>query len=71
MVEHALFHLKRADCQISFDKLRNELLAAQSSVVVDVTTNQKDIVPSKTTQLQREIYKAFGMKRTAAPYVCE
>lgn len=71
VIKHALFHLEQKGFPMSFEQLRNDLLHAQSSVLLDITNNKKYILPSKTTQNQRQIYSAFGMNRRDTPYLYE
>lgn len=71
VIKQALFHLEQKGSPMSFEQLRNDLLHAQSSILVDLTNNKKYMLPSKTTQNQRKIYEAFAINRRSAPYVCE
>ena len=71
LIKQALFHLENKNFKISFEQLRNELLHAQSSLLVDKKTNKKYVLPSKTTQNMRAIYDAFNIKRRSTPYVFE
>jgi transposase len=52
---------------VSFEHLRNELLKVQSSVMIDISTKKRYLIPSKTTPLQKSIYQAFGLKRQEVP----
>jgi transposase len=52
---------------ISFERLRNELLHVQSSILLDIETKKKYILPSKVTKIQRKIYQTFGLKRSEVP----
>lgn len=49
---------------MSFEELRNELLHAQSSLLVDISTKRKYLLPSKVSLKQIKIYQVFGLKRT-------
>jgi transposase len=69
VMKHALYHLEKHDLPMSFEQLRNELLHAQSSILVDKRTNKMYVLPSKTTQNLRAIYSAFGIHRRETPYV--
>lgn len=71
LIKHALFQLEQKGCPMSFEQIRNDLLHAQSSLLVDISTNKKYILPSKTTQNQRQIYAAFGLTRRDTPYAYE
>ena len=61
--------LKDHGLNISFETLREELIKAQSSVVQDTATGTFFSMPSKGTELQRNIYKAFGYTRRQATKV--
>ena len=52
---------------MSFEKIRNELLQAQASILVDTATNRKYILPSKTTRVQKKLYHILGLKRSEVP----
>ena len=63
LLSYAKIKLRENNINISFEILREELIKAQSSVVKDTSTNAMFSMPSKATQLQKEIYKAFGLVR--------
>ena len=69
IIKQALYRLSvQKNMDISFERLRNELLHVQSSILVDQTTKNKYILPSKVTVAQRKIYKAFDLTRSDTPY---
>lgn len=54
---------------LSLEKLRNELLHVQASILLNPQDRKnKYAVPSKTSQVQIKIYKTFGLKRRQLPY---
>jgi transposase len=70
LIKHALYRLKiQQKMDISFEQLREELLHIQSSVVMDLQSKKRFILPSKYTINQKNIYKAFGLKRREVPYL--
>ena len=50
--------------RLSFKQLRNELLHAQSSLLRDIESKKKYLLPSNVTGNQKKIYKVFGLKRS-------
>lgn len=68
LIKQSLFRLKRQRQEMSFERLREELLHVQASLHVDIATHKKYVVPSCVTVAQRKIYQAFGLKRSAVPY---
>jgi transposase len=68
LVKQLLYRLEIQQQKMSFDKVRNELLHAQSTIVTDISTNNKFIIPSKLTISQKKIYHAFGLKRSETPF---
>ena len=52
---------------ISFEQIREELLHVQSSILVDISSKKKYLLPSKVTTKQKKIYRVFGLKRRATP----
>lgn len=67
LLSYARIKLKKHHVNISFERLRGELLKAQSSLVRDMKNNILFSIPSKATDLQKSIYNAFGLKRTQTP----
>jgi transposase len=65
VARHATYRLAvQQNMPMSFEQLRNELLHAQSSLLVDISTKKKFLLPSKVTMKQMKIYQVFGLKRT-------
>ena len=53
--------------KMSFRQLRNELLHAQSSLLIDIEEKKRYLIPSKITVNQKKIYKVFGLHRSETP----
>ncbi len=69
LVKQALRRARIQYMPMSFEKLRNELLHAQSSIMYDIKSRIKFRLPSKVTKNQRRIYQVFGLKRLAIPQI--
>jgi transposase len=67
LVRQAMYRTARQYQPMSFEKIRNELLHAQASILVDTATKKKYILPSKITPIQKKLYHIFGMKRSEVP----
>lgn len=67
LVRQAMYRTARQYHPMSFEKIRNELLHAQASILVDTATKKKYIMPSKITPIQKKLYHIFGLKRSEAP----
>ena len=67
VAKQALYRLAVVKQPMSFDRLRNELLHVQSSLMVDRSTGRRYLVPSHVTVAVKEIYHAFGLKRSEVP----
>jgi transposase len=67
LVKQAVYRIELQQFPMSFEQLRNELLHAQSSIVVDISTNKKYLIPSHVTVNQKKIYQVFGLKRSEVP----
>jgi len=67
LVRQAMYRTARQYQPMSFEKIRNELLHAQVSILVDTATKKKYIMPSKTTAVQKKLYHIFGLKRSEVP----
>ena len=52
---------------MSFDQIRNELLHVQSSLMVDIGTKKRYMIPSHVTPNQKKSYQVFGLKRSEVP----
>jgi len=71
LAKQAVYRVSNQQFKISFDRLREELLHVQSSVVIDTATKKKFVIPSNATPDQKRIYHAFGLKRDTVPYPYE
>lgn len=67
VAKQALYRLSVTNRPMSFERLRNELLHVQSSLMVDRSTGRRYLVPSHVTVPVKEIYHAFGLKRSEVP----
>ena len=67
LVRQAMYRTARQYQSMSFEKIRNELLHAQASILVDTATKKKYLIPSKTTPIQKKLYHIVGLKRSEAP----
>lgn len=65
--KQAVYRLAVQKHPMSFEQLRNELLHVQASLVRDISTDKKYVLPSHLTVKQREIYQVFGIKRSEVP----
>lgn len=69
LIKQALYRLSvQKNMDISFERLKNELLHVQSSILIEQNTKEKYVLPSKVTVAQRKIYKVFDLTRTDTPY---
>lgn len=67
LVKQATYRIEQQQFKMSFEQIRNELLHAQCSLVLDIETKKKYLLPSKVTVNQKKIYKVFGLKRSEVP----
>ena len=56
------YKLDKLNFKLSFEEIKDELNRVQASTVKDKKTNKRFILPSKLTENQKKIYKAFGLK---------
>lgn len=68
LAKQAVYRIALQQEPMSFEQIRNELLHAQSSVVVDLASQKKYIIPSHVTVNQKKLYHVFGLKRSQVPY---
>ena len=68
LAKQAVYRVGVQQDAMSFEQIRNELLHAQSSVVIDLSSKKKYIIPSHVTVNQKKLYQVFGLKRSATPY---
>ena len=68
LAKQAVYRVGVQQDAMSFEQIRNELLHAQSSVVVDLSSKKRYIIPSHVTVNQKKLYQVFGLKRSAIPY---
>ncbi len=55
------YKLNKLNIKLSFEETKDELNRLQASVVKDRKTGRRFILPSKLTENQKKIYKAFGL----------
>ncbi|MBL6990769.1 MAG: IS1634 family transposase, partial [Bacteriovoracaceae bacterium] len=67
LIKQAMYRIEQQQTKMSLEQIRNELLHAQSSLLVDIETKKKYLLPSKVTVNQRKIYQVFGLKRSEVP----
>jgi len=67
LIKYTLYKNLKQQINMSFEQIRSELLHVQSSIVNDVETKNKYIIPAFMTENQKIIYKAFGLKRSEVP----
>lgn len=70
LAKQALYRLKvQQKEEMSFERLRNELLHVQATICRDVHTQRMYKIPSRVTVLHEKIYRAFGLRRSAVPRI--
>lgn len=69
LARQAMYRMSIQQQSMSFDQIRNELLHVQSSIVCDISTGKRFILPSRVSVMQKKIYQAFGLKRSDMPRV--
>lgn len=67
VAKHAIVKLERSGLRVSFAKLRDELLQIEASILINLKTEKRYRLPSKLTQIQKDICKAFGIRRSETP----
>jgi transposase len=67
LAKQAVYRVSKQQMPMSFEQIRNELLHVQSSLVVDIGTKKRYIIPSHVTLNQKKIYQTFGLKRSEVP----
>ncbi len=65
--KQAVYRIKIQKQPMSFEQLRNELLHVQTSIVSDISTGKRYLIPSHATLNQEKIYHCFGLKRSEVP----
>jgi transposase len=68
VARHATYRMKTSGHPMSFEKIRNELLHVQASIMHDASTKKRFVVPSSIHADQRKIYRVFGVERSASAY---
>lgn len=67
LAKQAMYRLKLRQYPMSFNQLLDELLHAQSSILVDQSTKKQYIIPSHANETLKRIYQTFGLKRNVVP----
>jgi transposase len=68
LAKQAIYRIAIQQAPMSFEQIRNELLHAQSSIIVDLSSRKKYVIPSHVTVSQKKIYQAFGLRRSQVPH---
>ena len=71
LAKQAVYRITHQQMPMSFEQIREELLHVQCSLVIDMETKKRYVMPSHTTLNQEKIYRAFGLKRSVVPYAIE
>jgi transposase len=71
LAKQAIYRMKHQQMPMSFEQIREELLHVQASIMMDISTKKKYVIPSHTTVNQKKIYQTFGLKRSGVPYLFE
>jgi transposase len=56
LAKQAVYRIALQQEPMSFEQIRNELLHAQSSVVIDLASQKKYMIPSHVTVNQKKLY---------------
>ncbi len=68
VAKQAMYRLNvQQKLKLSFEQIRSVLLSAQASVLVDINTKKRYLLPSKVTVIEKKIYQCFGLKRVDTP----
>ena len=68
VAKQAMYRLNvQQKLKLSFEQIRSVLLSAQASVLVDINTKKRYLLPSKVTVTKKKIYQCFGLKRVDTP----
>ena len=68
LVRFLQYKLRSKGIKLSIERVREELLHAQISIVKDIKTLKRYVIPSKNTEELRKIYGAFNKKFNVTPY---
>lgn len=67
-IRHLEYRVQTQYEKLSPEVLRDELLHVQCSILKDQSTGKRYVVPSKTTEHIRQIYKVVGLQIDSVPY---
>lgn len=67
LIRHAQYRIKLQSQPMSPEKIRNELLSVQVSIVQDKTTGGLYSLPSSISVNSQKIYRVFGLKHSLTP----
>lgn len=68
LAKQATYRMRIQQMPMSFERIRNELLHIQASLVIDQSNKKRYVIPSHLTVSQKKIYQTFGLKRSVVPY---
>lgn len=64
LARHLQYRVALTQLPLSFDKIREDLLSVQASILTHKKTNDRYRLPSKFSQSASKIYRALGIKRS-------
>jgi hypothetical protein len=60
--------MKEINENFSLERIKDKLFRIQESVVMDITNNNKYVIPSKSSPDALKIYQAMNLKRNTVPF---
>jgi len=67
VAKHAEYRVGLQYEKLSFEFIRNELLAVQASILVDTATKKRYLLPSNMSVAAKKLYQCFGLRRSCVP----
>ena len=68
VAKHANYQLKKNNVKMSLEEMRRHLLAVQASIIRDVSTQKRYVIPSCQSKEQAILYDSFNLQRDLKPY---
>jgi transposase len=68
LTKYATYRLNKKVDSFSIEKLRDILDGTEASIIIDLKTSNRFVIPSKLTEEMKKTYSIFGLKRSDVPY---
>lgn len=71
VLRHTQYHLRQKGLNLGVETIRAEINSIEASIMVDNTNGKRYGIPSKMSDTAKQIYAAFSLSRSSAPFLVQ